>query len=76
MNSDDIYFGMNRSSDEKSLASFLKLFCRKEVTDILVPRMSDQEITDIVDHLTRLMHTHLKKSEYHELFLGTKDPHS
>ncbi len=74
MESPQIVFGLGRSSDEESLAAFLRLFSNERLTDVLVPRMSDEEIDQILDTLMGLMHRHLQESEYHELFLGEADP--
>ncbi|NOX79867.1 MAG: hypothetical protein GXP57_02030 [Deltaproteobacteria bacterium] len=68
----EICFGLNRTTDEESLAAFLRLFNRKELTSVLIPRMTDDEIMRIVDLLTDIMHNHLQEKEYHELFLGDK----
>lgn len=67
---DEIFFGMSRSDDERSLAAFLRLFSRKEFTDLLIPRMSDQEITAVVDQLSTIMRKHLRENEYHGIFLN------
>jgi hypothetical protein len=64
-----ILFGLNRVEDERSLAIFLRLFARRELTDVLVPRMTDAEIRQTVDLLTTIMRNHLSKKEYHALFL-------
>jgi len=71
----EIFFGMNRTSDEKSLAAFLRLFSKERLTSVLIPKMSDEEITQTIDLLTDIMRRHLEEKEYHELFLGEKDPH-
>ncbi len=70
-----ICFGLNRETDERSLAIFLQLFSRDELLQSLVPRLGDEEITDIVDQLTGVLRKHLQESEYHELFLGHRDHH-
>ena len=70
--SDEIFFGMSREDDERSLASFLRLFSREEFTDLLIPRMTDQEITHVVDQLSSIMRNHLREHEYHRIFLGQK----
>ncbi len=75
MDTDQIFFGLNRASDEKSLASFLRLFCNEKLTDVLIPRLEDDEITHLIDLMTNIMHKHLQEKEYHELFLGEEDPH-
>ncbi len=63
-------FGLNRQEDERSLADFLRLFAEPRLTSTLVPRMSDQEISDIVAMLSAILRRHLSEKEYHALFLG------
>ena len=65
-----IAFGWDRQTDEQSLRAFAERFCRAELLDVLIPRLDDQEITGLVDHLSRLMRSHLSEKEYHRLFMG------
>jgi len=67
-----ICFGFDRETDEQSLLIFLENFLRQDILKILVPRMSDQEISGLVNQLTGIMHKHLSKGEYHQLFLTGK----
>lgn len=69
----DILFGLNRNEDERSLAAFLKLFSKDQLTSTLIPRMTDAEINNTVDLLTTIMREHLSEKEYHTLFLGDSD---
>lgn len=72
----DIVFGLNRAEDERSLADFLRLASRDELLATLVPRMTDDEIRQVVQLLTDVMRNHLTGEEYHSLFLGGHDhPH-
>lgn len=68
----EICFGLNRTTDEESLAAFLRLFNKKSLAAVLIPRMTDAEIMRVVDLLTGIMRNHLQEEEYHELFLGDK----
>ncbi|MDW7772931.1 MAG: hypothetical protein SCH71_08580 [Desulfobulbaceae bacterium] len=70
---DTILFGLNRAEDERSLASFLKLFGREQLTAVLIPRMTAGEIEQIVDLLSAIMRNHLSEKEYHSLFLGDEN---
>jgi len=70
-----ICFGLNRQTDEQSLAIFLRLFSRDELLQTLIPRLSDAEINELVDQLTRVLRNHLQEGEYHELFLDDPDHH-
>ncbi len=74
---EDIYFGLNRESDERSLALFLDRFADERLLTALIPRMSDGEIIQLVDTLSGLMRKHFSEREYHRLFLGEeRSPHS
>lgn len=72
---DEICFGLDRATDERSFKLFVQLFSRKQLLEILVPRLEDKEIEQTVHLLTTLMRNHLKEREYHELFLGDMDHH-
>jgi hypothetical protein len=64
-----ICFGFDRATDEKSLAAFMENVADKSLLATLIPKMSDREISEVVDYLTALMQKHLNDREYHELFL-------
>jgi len=70
----DICFGLDRATDERSLRVFLEKCADDSVLDIIVPRLSDNELSDIVQFLTGVLHRHLSKKEYHRLFLGEDAP--
>jgi TorA maturation chaperone TorD len=72
LDSQSICFGLNRMTDEESLAVFLQLFSNTQLLKVLLPRMQDNEILNIVDSLSLVLRRHLSEAEYHELFL--KDP--
>lgn len=69
---DGICFGLNRATDERSLAAFLHKFSEPRLLSTLIPRLTDEEISATLDFLTGLMHKHLHKKEYHHLFLSEK----
>lgn len=66
----EMCFGLDRETDERSLASFIKRFADDALLATLIPRLSDKEITATLDFLSNLMHNHLKEKEYHTLFLA------
>ena len=66
----EICFGLDRATDEASLAAFIKRFSGDGLLETLIPRLSDPDITSILDFLTHVMKKHLKEEEYHELFIG------
>ena len=64
----DICFGLDRATDERSLAALLEAFADPELQATLAPRLTDAEINDLVDHLFRLLRQHLSHREYHRFF--------
>ncbi|MCF6290745.1 MAG: hypothetical protein L3J03_07110 [Desulfobacterales bacterium] len=65
---DEICFGLDRATDERSLAALLAAFADPELQATLAPRLTDAEINDLVDHLFRLLRHHLSHREYHCFF--------
>jgi len=66
-------FGFSREVDEKSLIVYLQKFSEDTLAKTLVPRLSDQEIDELFELMTRLMRKHLVDKEYHTLFLKDHD---
>ena len=69
MKAENICFGLNRETDERSLAEFLQRFAQPAFLQALIPRLEEGEITSLLDFLSRLMHKHCSEKEYHCLFL-------
>jgi len=65
----DICFGLNRETDERSLTAFLQRFAEPTFLQTLIPRLEEEEITSLLDFLSPLMHKHCSEKEYHRLFL-------
>ncbi|RJX31433.1 MAG: hypothetical protein C4531_07610 [Desulfurivibrio sp.] len=70
INPAEMCFGLNRETDERSLAAFLQLFAAPALLEALIPRLSEADIEATVDFLTRIMKKHLQEDEYHTLFLN------
>jgi hypothetical protein len=62
-------FGLDRETDEKSLKVYLQKFSDDTFLKILLPRLTEGEIEEILVLISRLLKTHLKEEEYHQLFL-------
>ncbi len=70
LRTEKICFGMDRGTDEKSLKAFVQKFAERRLLDTLVPRLTDPELSSVLDFLSNLMHKHLSEKEYHRLFLN------
>jgi hypothetical protein len=62
-------FGLDRETDEKSLMVYLQKFSDDALLDALIPRLSDAEIQELFELISRLLKKHLREAEYHRLFL-------
>ena len=62
-------FGLDRETDEKSLMVYLQKFSDDDFLKALIPRLSDDEIEAIFEFIFQFLKIHLKKEEYHRLFL-------
>ena len=62
-------FGLDRKTDENTVICHLQKFSDDALMATVIPRMSDAELTETFDLITRLLRRHLKESEYHRLFL-------
>lgn len=67
-----ICFGWDRATDERSFQAFVRRFGRPDLLALLTPRLTDAELTGLVDHLSGLMKEHLAEQEYHRLFLADR----
>ena len=65
-----IVFGFDRATDEQSLQLFVQRFADKQVQEVLVSRLQDNDIIATVDFLTTIMQKHFSEHEYHSLFLS------
>jgi hypothetical protein len=70
-----VAFGFSREIDEKSLMYYLQKFSEDDLTKILVPRLSNDEINEVFELVSRLMKKHLSDAEYHQYFLKDLTPH-
>lgn len=68
-----VAFGFSREVDEKSLMVYLQKFSDDALMKALVPRLSDQEIAQLFDFMSRLMHQHFNDEEYHQYFLKDEE---
>jgi hypothetical protein len=66
-------FGLDRENDQNTIVYYLQKFSDDALMQTLVKRLSDEELNDIFNLVTRLLKRHLTESEYHLLFL--KDDH-
>ncbi len=67
-----IAFGIDRETDERSLMAYLQKFTDDDLLEVLVGRMSDDELLATMEFAGGLLRKHLSDGEYHRLFLKDK----
>ncbi len=66
-------FGLDRPTDESTIVYYLQKFSDDRLLEILVKRLSDEELEALFHTISTTLKRHLSESEYHRLFL--KDDH-
>ena len=67
-------FGLNRETDENTVKYYLQKFSDDQVLQSMTKRLTDKELQEIFNLVSRLLWDHLTESEYHRLFLKDNHP--
>ena len=62
-------FGFDREGDENTLTYYLQKFSDDECMALIRERISQGDMEELFDLLTRLLKTSLAEEEYHKVFL-------
>ena len=62
-------FGADRQTDENTVFYYLQKFSDDLLMKTLLKRLSEDELTEIFNLISRLLKVHLSEKEYHVLFL-------
>lgn len=65
-------FGADRETDENTVVYFLQKFSDDRLMKTLLKRLSEDELSEIFNLISRLLKKHLSETEYHSLFLKKK----
>lgn len=61
--------GLDRSTDEATLAVYLQKISDDDLLRVLLPRLSEECLNDGFAWIHQALKTYLSKEEYHSLFL-------
>jgi hypothetical protein len=67
-------FGLDRDTDEKTVAYYLQKLSDDEMMRFLLPKMSARELEEVFSLVSRLLRDHLSEPEYHRFFLKEAHP--
>ena len=62
-------FGFDREGDENALTYYLQKFSDDECMALIRERISQGDMEELFDLVTRLLKTYLAEEEYHKIFL-------
>lgn len=68
-------FGLDRETDEATVAAYLQMFSDDDCLRAMVSRMSDAELEELFNLLSGLLRRHFSEPEYHRLFLKEEHHH-
>lgn len=66
-------FGADRQTDENTIIYYLQKFSDDRLMQVLIKRLSTEDLSEIFTLLTRILAKHLTSAEYHRLFLKEQD---
>lgn len=70
-----VAFGFNRETDENAIIYYLQKFSDDALMQHIVKRLSDGELKEIFDLISKLLKKHLTEDEYHSQFLKNDHHH-
>lgn len=62
-------YGLDRTTDEITLQLYLQKFSDDRLMETILKRMTDDELTELFDIISKLLKKYLSEPEYHQLFL-------
>jgi hypothetical protein len=62
-------YGFSREVNEHTLRVFLQKFSDDEHMELILGRMSEDDMESLFNHLGQLLKTYLEEEEYHAAFL-------
>jgi hypothetical protein len=62
-------FGLNRQSNEDTLAVYLQKFSDDTLMNTVLKKMSDDDLETMFDIITGMLKRYLTDAEYHRIFL-------
>ena len=67
-------FGLDRETDENTVICYLQKFSDDTLMKHIIKLMSDEDLNELFEMISRMLKKHLSETEYHQLFL--KDNHA
>jgi hypothetical protein len=62
-------YGLDRQSNEDTVQLYLQKFSDDRLMETILKRMSDGDLTEVFDLISKMLKKYLTEPEYHQLFL-------
>ena len=65
-------YGLDRQTNEDTVQVYLQKFSDDQLMKTILKRMTDEDLTDVFEFISKMMKKYLNESDYHQLFLKEK----
>jgi hypothetical protein len=62
-------YGLDRQSDENTVQMYLQKFSDDHLMETILKRMTDGDLTEVFEMVSKMLKKYLTEPEYHQLFL-------
>ncbi|MFH2011444.1 MAG: cytoplasmic protein [Pseudomonadota bacterium] len=62
-------YGLDRKSNEDTVQLYLQKFSDDHLMETILKRMTDDDLTELFEIISKMMKKYLTEPEYHQLFL-------
>ncbi len=62
-------YGLDRQSNEDTVQVYLQKFSDDRLMKAILKRMTDDDLAEVFETISKMLKRYLAESEYHELFL-------
>lgn len=66
-------YGMDRQTDENTVEVYLQKFSDDELMKVILNRMSETELAELFEMISKLLKIHFTEPEYHHYFLKEEE---
>jgi hypothetical protein len=66
-------YGLDRQCNEDTVQVYVQKFSDDDLMKTILPRMTDDDLTEIFDITGKMLKRYLTEPEYHQLFLKEED---
>jgi hypothetical protein len=67
-------YGLDRESNEDTVQLYLQKFSDDALMDTILKRLTDEDLDEVFELISKMLKKHLNEAEYHQLFLKDEEP--